>query len=80
MLTETEKKILEALDQPLTKKQWSEKIGYKKDSINPTIRKLNDLGCITSPGFAGKERLYESTGKIPEGPKTLGFTVFGVRI
>lgn len=80
MLTPTEKIILQTLEERMTRKQWADKCNYKIDSLNPIIRKLVRIGCIEEVGFSGKEKLYEATGRVPTESKTLGFTVFGVRI
>jgi GTP-sensing pleiotropic transcriptional regulator CodY len=79
-MTPAEKRVLEALDKPMTRKQWAEKIGYKTSVLNDVARKLEALGCVTCVGMQGKSKLFEATGKMPNENKTLGFTIFGVRI
>jgi hypothetical protein len=80
MLAPSEQKVLDALDGQMTTKAWSEKVGYKPDTLNPIVKKLVDLECIVCVGKEGRQNVYQSTGKKPNENKTLGFTVFGVRI
>jgi len=79
-MTPTEKKILDAIDQPMTRREIEKKLGYKPDSINGAIKSLIDSGCIAYVGTENKKKLYDVTGKVPNENKTLGFTIFGVRI
>jgi predicted transcriptional regulator len=80
MLTPTEEKILAALDKPMTRTAVALKLGYKPDSINPSIKKLLEFDCIREAGVLNRSKVYEATGNRPRTKGTLGFTVLGVRI
>jgi Mn-dependent DtxR family transcriptional regulator len=79
-MTPAESKVLEAIDGPMTRQDIAAKLGWKVDSINEYIRNLEVLGCVVQVGLEGRRKIYEPTGKKPNENKTLGFTVFGVRI
>lgn len=80
MLTPTELKVLDALNEPMTVERVANKFGYRKDTARTFIKKLLETGCVEHDGFEGRSKVFRATGKKPSEPKTLGFTVFGVRI